>query len=273
MLAAGYKMNIKPETCRRFHELRFLNAARGGGTESQRLVFSQVQATGLPEGLDALVITSDLQGVAQLWTHGGQNVLLGIAVADELARLGDAGTIAVPERTGVILAGDLYSAPGGDKRGATGDVREVWTAFAEAFRWVVGVAGNHDVFGTEKERSRIESLANVDILDGSRTEHDGITLGGVSYVVGNPEKVGRCEESEFFAALDLVLEEAPDVVILHEGPNGDARQPGNVGVRRAIEAAGAGLVVCGHSHWDEAFARVGQTQVINVDARVVVLTR
>tara|TARA_R110002096_G_scaffold44526_13_gene120621 strand:- start:241477 stop:241593 length:117 start_codon:yes stop_codon:yes gene_type:complete len=32
-------MNIKTKTFKRFHELRFLNAARGGGT--QRLVFSQ----------------------------------------------------------------------------------------------------------------------------------------------------------------------------------------------------------------------------------------
>jgi hypothetical protein len=50
-----------------------------------------------------------------------------------------------------ILAGDLYSAPGGDVRGATGDLRSVWSAFADAFAWVVGVAGNHDLFGSERE--------------------------------------------------------------------------------------------------------------------------
>jgi len=266
-------MRLDTQTIQPIHYLRYLNAARGGGIESQALSFSTAKVTGMPEELDCLVLASDLQGVAPSWREGGANVLLGIQVAEELVTLADAGAIPQPERTGVVLAGDLYSAPGGDTRGATGDVRDVWHAFSESFRWVVGVAGNHDLFGTEKERQRVEALANVDILHGAIVERDGLSMGGVSYIVGNPKKAGRCEESEFFAALDLVLEAEPDLVVLHEGPTGDRGQRGSMAVRQAIGAMPPSLVVCGHRHWDEPTANIGGSQIVNVDARVLLLTR
>jgi Icc protein len=97
---------------------------------------------GLPDGLEAVVLASDLQGRALADPHASEDVplrLLGEAVADELHTLAELEEIPPPERMGVALAGDLYAAPDARKRGATGDVRSVWRAFARrGFRWVVG---------------------------------------------------------------------------------------------------------------------------------------
>lgn len=88
----------------------------------------------------------------------------------------------------------------------------------------------------------------------------------------NQEKAGRRAEGEFFTALDAVLEEAPDVTVLHEGPSGSRRQRGNTFVRNRIEGGPANLVVCGHVHWDEPLAQLAD-QVVNVDSRGVIPTR
>ncbi len=266
-------MRVLGDTFERLHQFRFVNAARGGGTESQDLLFWTARAEGMPAGIDALVITSDLQGVAPSWRHGGENTLLGILVAEELFDLANAGRIPEPSQTGVILAGDLYSAPAGNKRGASGDVREVWMAFAAMNRWVTGVAGNHDRFGTPREQARLAAEKTIELLDGSVVMRDGLSIGGVSYIIGNPEKPGRQDEGEFFAALDLVLEGGPKLTILHEGPCGQEReQRGNVQIRKRIESSSPTLVVCGHVHWDKPLAQLGDSQVLNVDSRVVVLT-
>lgn len=272
-VVGGQALRIRSETFERIHQLSFLNAAKRGGVESQSLPFFRAVAEGLPTGIDSLVITSDLQGVVSSWRHGGENVLLGIQVAEELFDLSDSGVIPNPDKTAVLLAGDLYAAPGGDKRGASGDVREVWTAFAAMNQWVAGVAGNHDSFGSSREEARLHAIHNVDILDGDLVERGTVRFGGVGYIVGNPEKPGRREEGEFFAALDLVLGEKPDVLLLHEGPSGTRAQRGNPYVREEIEKAPVPLVVCGHVHWEEPLAQLGPTQILNVDSRVVVLVR
>ncbi len=119
-----------------FHELRYLNASPRGRPEVARLGFHRAGATALPARCDALVIASDLQGMAPpAW--GEPAALLGVAVARAIEEL-DLG------RVGVLLAGDLYSVPEANRRGGFGDVSSVWGAFAEFCVWVAGVAGNHD---------------------------------------------------------------------------------------------------------------------------------
>ena len=134
-------MRIVELRSRPVHRFRYASAGRRGKVESSELAFLMGRSEGLPSGLDALVLTSDLQGVAPSWRQGGESALLGQLVVEELLQLAEAGALPYPERTGVVLAGDLYSAPGGDVRGATGDVRAVWEAFADALRWVAGVRG------------------------------------------------------------------------------------------------------------------------------------
>ena len=143
-------MRIRHIDLRPFHRVRYLNAGRRGRVVSSVLEITRAQVDALPDGVDAIIVASDLQGVVpNSWRARGANVLLGVELACEMAALADDGELPYPERTGVILAGDLYSAPAGNVRGATGDVREVWLAWAERYRWVCGVQGNHDLFGAE----------------------------------------------------------------------------------------------------------------------------
>lgn len=246
-------------------ELRYLNAARGGGTEVARLGLQVGTARGLPDGFDALVATSDLQGIVPD-PHTRESTLLGVAVAEWVESLGDEGVIPRAPRCGVVLAGDLYSVPAANKRGGHGDVSDVWAAFAERFAWVVGVAGNHDDVGD------VAVGEEVRVLDGERTELGGLRVGGVGLVCGNPAKPGRRDEEEQLAHVDLVTDDGLDLLVLHEGPSGGDDQPGHAAIRSLVERRVA-LTVCGHVHWARALASTERGQVLNVDARVVVLRR
>lgn len=259
------------------HEVMYLEAAPRGGSAPRRLPIVRGRVDRLPDGLDALLVASDLQGVAPSWMAGGQSVLLGEVLAGELERLAGEGLVPPMAGVGVILAGDLYSAPAGDKRGASGDVRDVWLAFASVCRWVVGVAGNHDRFGSEREARRFRGEPGIYLLDGETVALDGLRIGGVSLIIGNPARPGRRSEDDFLASLQRVLDEQPDLVILHEGPDGNAGQPGNPQIRARLAAGAAALAICGHDHWREPLAELAtrgrdSVQVLNVDARAVLLT-
>jgi Icc-related predicted phosphoesterase len=249
------------------HEVRYLNAARGGGTETARLPIVRGTVRGLPEGIDALVATGDLQGIVP--DHRTRAaVLLGVAVARELEELGDRGLVPRAPRTGVLLAGDLYSVPGANKRGGHGDVAEVWAAFAERFAWVAGVAGNHD------DVSGVASCDGTHLLDGEDVSVAGLRIGGVGLVRGNPEKPGRRDVDEQLAQIELVAERHPDVLVLHEGPSGDGNeQLGHQDIREVVARHRVPLTVCGHVHWRNPLASHAGGQIVNVDGRVVVLAR
>jgi Icc-related predicted phosphoesterase len=248
------------------HEIRYVNAARRGGTETVRLPILRGVARGLPEELDALVATSDLQGIVPD-PQTRASTLLGVAVAEVLEELGFKSVVPRAMRTGVLLAGDLYSVPDANKRGGHGDVGEVWAAFAERFAWVAGVAGNHDDVSSVPRGERVHLLDMEDATVGA------MRVAGVGLVAGDPARRGRRDEQEQLARIELVAERRPDVLVLHEGPNGGDEQPGHEGIRAVIERSGVSLTICGHVHWENALASYPGGQVLNVDARVVVLTR
>lgn len=244
--------------------LRYQNAARGGGTETQRLVVERARVRGLPAGLDAIVATSDLQGVV-LDPRTRGSVLLGVAVAELLEQLAFDGALPPTARTGVVLAGDLYSVPGADKRGGHGDVAPVWAAFAEHFAWVCGVAGNHDDVAGVARGDRVH------LLDTDVAIVDGLRIGGVGLIAGNPDKKGRRDEDDQLERLDLVAVSGVDLLLCHEGPHGDRDQRGHARIRAILEDHAVPLTVCGHDHWPRALARHARGQILNVDARCVVL--
>jgi hypothetical protein len=244
--------------------VRHLAAARTGEAAARDLPVVRGIVDGLPDGLEALVVASDLQGVV------GER-LLGIEVAEQLAALVPDG-----ERTAVLLAGDLYSAPAADVRGASGDVREVWRAFAARFRWVAGVAGNHDTFGGGGfDRGRSFREPRTHVLDGELLELDGLRVGGVGGIIGDSAKPARRDEREFIRELKRLLASAPDVVVLHHGPDAERGElRGHEEVRRAFARSGPVLVVCGHVYWPRPLAELrGGAQALNADGRVVVLAR
>ncbi|HLL22506.1 MAG TPA: metallophosphoesterase [Kofleriaceae bacterium] len=242
-------------------EVRYLNAARRGGTEVARLPIVEAFVDTLPDELDAIVVTSDLQGIAP----GAQ--LLGICVAEVLEELAFDGALPRAQRTGVILAGDLYSVPEANKRGGYGEVAEVWRAFAERFAWVTGVAGNHD------DTRGVDAIEGAHLLDGDVVELDGLRIAGVGGIIGAKQKRGRRAEDAQLALVTRVLDAGADILVLHEGPCGGEGQPGNDLIRSTIDAAGLAFAICGHDHWRAPLAKTEHGQILNVDTRVVVLRR
>jgi len=253
---------------RPLEELPYLNAARGGGVERATLPLLDVTVDALPAGLDALVAASDLQGRDAI----DPGRLLGVAVAELVAGLGARGVLPPAARIGVCLCGDLYTVPAADRRGGTGDVTTVWCAFAEHFRWVVGVAGNHDVL--PGGAAALDACAHL--LDGDVRELDGLRIGGVGGIVGALERHNRRPSEAFVAVMRNLLARPIDLLLLHEAPTGTTdAQRGNAVLREVIDAAvgdAPPLVLCGHTPWTAPLAELASgVQVLNLEARVAVL--
>jgi len=246
-------------------EVHYLTAPSRGSTDVERLpIVRGTLAAPLAEDLSALIVCSDLQGVVP--GPGGRSELLGVQVAAVLEDLAEGEAIPPAARTGVILAGDLYTMPAANRRGGYGDVAEVWGGFAERFAWVAGVAGNHDdVSGVAKLGPRVH------LLDGALVAPGGLRIGGVGGIMGDPRKPGRRSEADQLRTIEHAIGLDLDLLVLHEGPRGGDQQPGNDAIRAAIEAGAVGLTICGHEHWRVPLAAHPHGQILNVDARVVVL--
>ena len=257
--------------------LPYLNAApRGRGAVEVELPVLEGTVAGLPAELEALVVTSDLQGRELPRPQHGPPRLLGEALAEELELRSLMGELPPLERVGVVLAGDLYAVPGAAKRGGYGDVRSVWRAFAERFRWVAGVGGNHDGFGDERGLRGLHRFAARGVghvLDGRATSLDGLRVGGLSGIVGNPRKPMRRRLDLFLERVGELVTRGLDLLVLHEGPAipGAARR-GNPEINELFELAEDDMLcVCGHTHWPQPLAEIQGRQTLNVDGRVVVL--
>ncbi len=256
-----------------FHSLAYHYAAKRGRTAQGRLPFLHGTIEDLPEDLDGIVVTADLQGIV-LRRDSWEPRLLGLGVADELEVLSEFGDIPSPDRLGIVLAGDLYCIPDLSRRGGRGDVRPVWEAFAKCGRWVAGTAGNHDAFGPSEEWETFTSTDRIYYLDGETIDLDGLRTHGIAGIIGNPDRPFRYSEAEIEEALGLLAFETPDLLVLHDGPDApDLQLLGNPVIRDSLSRWDEALVVRGHCHWDIPLAGLNRVQVLNVDSRVVVLTR
>ncbi|XZE56077.1 metallophosphoesterase family protein [Planctomycetaceae bacterium SH139] len=255
-------------------EIRYLNAGRGPGDFYSDVVpVHRGYVNGLPTGTSAIVVTADLQGRETFESAGGQALRLLGEVVPAMLRANVLPRLDLPKGDiGVLLAGDFYTVPALDKRGGTGDVRPVWDAFAAEFDWVAGVAGNHDTFAGDAQRPRF--TGQIHFLDNDHVTIGGVSIAGLSGIPGNPKRPWRRTEDDYFGTLGMLLRKKPAITIMHDGP--DAPVSGFRGSPRIREVLGKSektLVVRGHSHWPEPLAELpGGTQVLNVDARVVVLT-
>jgi predicted phosphodiesterase len=196
-------------------------------------------------------------------------------LADEPSLLEKHEKIPSLASTGVVLAGDLDVRENLDCRGGSGDVLAVWKAFERRCRWAVGVAGNHDSFGSKPRRGidpgDLRRQPNIHFLDGSMVELDGLKIAGLSGIVGNPRRPFRRRESDYVDAVSKLRQSRPDILIWHDGP--EVPQfgfQGNSAVREALEKERSMLVICGHSHWESPLALLNNgTQIVNVGGRVI----
>ena len=222
----------------------------------------------LPADLGAIVVTSDLQGI-----DPDLNRLMGHRVAEELEALID-NLDSLPNslQTGVILAGDLYARL--ERRGGLGDVRAVWQDFRRRFRWVAGVAGNHDSFGnTVAAVEEFERLTNLYHLDGRMVRVDELDLAGISGLISTKQKPFRRSQQVYQQLIRELLDRSPDILILHEGPSApDHYLRGNDTIRAELINRRSILTICGHIFWKEPVVNLPQGgQILNVDSRAVIL--
>jgi Icc-related predicted phosphoesterase len=257
-------------------EFDFLNAGRRPNqffVDKLPVFLGQVDR--LPSGVDAMVVTADLQGreVFPNRKSGDQLRLLGEVLPSMLLPTLDSIGIEPGQKIGAVLAGDFYTYPDLHGRGGTGDVTPVWHAFSDQYHWVIGVAGNHDTFGSSERMSN--SRANIHFLDNERFMLADLKIAGLSGVIGNPRKNFRRTHDEFLRALEQLTAEPTDILIMHDGPDGGMPQfRGIHEARDIIEFTQPKLVIRGHSHWPKPLVELdNKVQVLNVDATVVILTQ
>jgi len=230
-------------------------ADRDGQTKERLLPCHEVIVDSLPDVVDTLIATADLQGREKQLPHR----LLGEVVSEELR-----GKLE-PSRSGVLLAGDFYANEAADKRGASGEVDSVWHSFFKHYRWTVGVLGNHD-----RLKDSIEATA---LLDGQVLEKDGLRIGGISGIIGKAGRLLRRELKSYLEILEAILSSSPDIVVLHESPAHDRpERRGNPHIAALLARSNPVLVVCGHCYWPSPLIELENgTQILNVDSRLCLL--
>jgi Icc-related predicted phosphoesterase len=244
-----------------------------GNRRNEQVLLPILKGTvhGLPPGIDALIVASDLQGNV---IEGEEVLLLGEKLPEFLSLL---IKLEFPRldtrRIGVMLCGDLFASLG--KRGESGKVQQVWRKFKSEFKWVAGVAGNHDYFGTAKEMESFVREEHICFLHRQIKEIDGLQLGGIGGIIGRTDKLNRMEESDYVQALQKLLRQQPHAVLLHQSP--DYPEKGYLGeksIRQVLENASPNLIMCGHCHWETPLVELSnRTQILNADSRVVILCK
>ncbi len=266
------KIHITGNEATPFHTLSYQRIDESGRAEQAELPFLKVFVNYLPDELDAIVTCADLQG---RWKDGA---LIGCIAAEELEILSQMGELPAAEKTGVFLCGDFYARENLDRRGGTGDVADVWRSFAKRFRWCVGVAGNHDIFSARPDDKAFERFQNEEgiyFLDASCIEKDKLKICGISGILGNPRKVFRRTEAAFTGDLKNILQQSPDILLLHDGPDLPGENlDGNPIIRQALSIRNHLLLIRGHKHWEQLYIQFNEKiQVLNTHERVLVLLK
>jgi len=261
------------------HCIDYKNVSREKKLVTEVLELKSVFVKDLPENLDAIIITGDLQGrvpgSSDRKTIFESNPLLGLVLADEISILQEMRELPPKEKTGVILTGDFYTDPDLKRRGITGDVSGVWEAFTEISRWVVGIAGNHDVFSEKwKEWREVEVPNPIKAIDGDIVRIDSLQIAGISGIIGNPRRPFRKNESNYLKILENLIVRNPDILILHESPFLSKFQPGHRAVPVELLDKQLNLCITGHVSWQQPLAHLKKNgQILNCHERVFILKR
>jgi Icc-related predicted phosphoesterase len=221
------------------------------------------------DDIDYLIIASDLQGNV---IKNGDNQLLGEVLPEFLKLLFDIEFSNVNRnKIGVFLCGDFFARL--DKRGGLGDVKNVWRAFNKHFGFVVGVAGNHDDFGDAQEFENFQQEEGIYYLHNQIKKVANLKIGGISGIIGRPDKPFRNEETKHLKELKKLLLKQPDFILLHEGPNNlIPKLQGNDKIRAIIEGSQKNVLCCGHNHWNHTLIeKKNGTQIINADSKCIIL--
>lgn len=233
----------------------------------------------LPQGVEALVVTGDLQGRQWEGLAEGRARLIGEVLPEALRPVLEAHGLPACSAAGAVVAGDMFTTPTSTKRGGTGDVLPVWEAFGAAFAWVIGVMGNHDLLGTDTEPPGwMRRSPRVRCIVQGSEDRGGVVFGGLSGIIGNPRKPNGHAEEEYVGKLLDLLALGPEVLVMHDGPDAPGTDlRGKVSIREALDVAppsAPSLVIRAHCHWVTPLVELAAgRQVLNVEGRLVILTR
>ncbi|MEY9973483.1 hypothetical protein ABH966_003883 [Lysinibacillus sp. RC46] len=229
----------------------------------------------LPEELDALIIASDLQGIAG---HNQEKMaetqkLLGEELAEVLSLLFQIHLSDLdPAKVMVCLCGDLYTNL--TKRGASGSPLPVWRAFQSHFGFITGIAGNHDLLRNE-ELAELNSTSGIHFFtNGGTIMHANLAVAGIGGIIGRVNKPNRMGEADYLEKLRNILRQVPDILLLHESPEISSQGlPGNPNIWKELQNAAELLVCCGHVRWDKPLAETSKgLQILNADGRAFIFT-
>ena len=211
---------------------------------------------------------SDLQGRELNYTTHQPSRLLGFRVIDELQKQIAEGKLPSFKSMGIVIAGDLYSDPQANKRGASGYVYDVWEYCAQHAKWVVGVPGNHDFFSPKKpEKIPRHSTDNITILDENKCTYDEINFAGIAGVAGRSFKPWRKKATKRAKILQQLIAKPTNMLILHECATHNDLEVEKV---LKIKQKNYPLIVYGHRHRTIALHNIGNFQLLNLDGRVVI---
>jgi len=229
----GVSMRIMSFDVEPFHEMPYHPGPRIG-RGATLLPFHRATVDAFPMGLEAIIAIGDLQGVVDGAGGSGTTRSLGEAVACEIRSLQSRGVLPDRQTRACCSTGDLHPHAG------EADVTDVWRAFADVCRWVVGVAGNHDVFGGELTPGgvwRLPALPPMHLLDETIVQVDDLRIGGVSGIVGSSTGPWTRSESDYSRQCTLLRRRSPTSSCcmtgrMWRGPN----LAGWPSVRRVLEA-------------------------------------
>lgn len=270
-------MEIELNNLEPIEEFSYKVVAQGGRDENGNRVIKEenlpiylgtIINSGIKD-IEYIVIASDLQGNV---VEKDETKLLGEVLPSFLELLFEIEFEGIDrKKVGVLLCGDLYARL--DKRGGLGDVKNVWRAFNDKFGFVVGVAGNHDDFGKPEEFESFIQEEGIYYLHNQIRKVRKLKIGGISGIIGRPDKLFRNDESEHLKELKKLLLAQPDFILLHEGPNNiNPELHGNDKIREVIERSKRNIIFCGHNHWNcSLIEKENGTQILNVDSKCIIL--
>jgi len=247
-----------------------------------RVVFKQipvltVQVEGLQGRAAGIVALSDIQG-----TGGTRNTprLAAHDAFDALALLAQSGAVPALSDMVAVLPGDYFAHLTLHKRGGAGDVSEVWRDAAGRFGAAVGVLGNHDRIGSNDPESTsgghvrdlLAEVPSATIVDGDVRDVRGLRIGGVNGTIGDLRRPYRRDEDSFVSAVEAVVLETPDLVVLHQGPAPSLPDRSISAKLRSSCLAFPGLTVFGHDRVPTMLEEPpGGAQFLSVLERIVVM--
>ncbi|MFC2131594.1 metallophosphoesterase [Bacteroidota bacterium] len=257
------KINSEP-----ISEIPYYSLSTGRKVERCLLHVFEAEATGLPDEIDTLICTSDLQGTLSRNSTKLKD-LLGIYVAKELASFFDTTNYSAKSKTGVLLAGDFFCQPDLAGRGGYGFVDEVWYAFSSKFRWVAGVAGNHDNF---RQSFYSNPKPNIFYLNNNFQDVDNIKIGGLSGIIGDSKKrPNRYSEEDYIMQLRNLTNNSLDILILHQ--HLDMIDFNKVVISQRYETSPK-LIIHGHKPTTQNFYELPNgTQIVNVHEKVMIIKK